>query len=490
MNTPAADGLPAKPNIVVILADDWGYGDVSCLNPESKIPTPYTDRIATEGMTFTDAHSNSAVCTPTRYGLLTGRYCFRSRLKQGVLGGYDRLLIEEGRDTLATVCGRAGYRTAVIGKWHLGMDWAFDRCPEPNAEGKLPWDGSLFEIDYGRGVSAGPQTVGFDQSCVLPASLDIPPYCCVEDGWVRDRPDRRVADSPRPAFWRAGEIAEGMEHETCLLDFTRRAEQYIADRAGGEDPFMLYLPLPSPHTPHVPRPPFRGKSGCGAYGDYVVEHDWSIGRVIEAIRGAGIEGETLVIVTSDNGAHMRGHGQETFDFEREFGHRSNHVYRGQKSDCWDGGHRVPTFAWWPGVVEAGSVCGAMVCLTDVFATVCELVGEAVREGAGEDSVSLVPALRGEAGFDRGAVVHHGVSGEFAIRRGRWKLVACQGSGGWSQSAENAPAEQGAVQLYDLEADAGEMADVAAAEPGLVRELLGELAGIAGADAPGVCTSGA
>ncbi|MEM1212422.1 MAG: arylsulfatase [Planctomycetota bacterium] len=473
MDAQASPGLPAKPNIVVILADDWGVGDVSCLNPGSKIQTPHTDRIAAEGMTFTDAHSNSAVCTPTRYGLLTGRYCFRGSLKAGVLGGYSRSLIEAGRDTLGTVCGRVGYRTAAIGKWHLGLDWVF----KPGSTDQSP------RVDYDHRVTAGPHTLGFEQSCVLPASLDIPPYCYVEDGWVRDRPDRRVEGSPRPAFWRAGEIAEGLEHQTCLLDFTRRAEQYISDRAGDEQPFMLFLPLPSPHTPHVPRPPFRGRSGCGAYGDYVVEHDWSVGQVMNAIRGAGIEGETLVIVTSDNGAHMRGGG---FDFEAEFGHRSNHIYRGQKSDCWDGGHRVPTFAWWPGVVEAGSSCGATVCLTDVFATVCELVGEPVRGGMGEDSVSLVPALRGEAGFDRGPVVHHGISGEFALRRGRWKLVACRGSGGWSLKEDAVAADAGPVQLYDVEADPEEMADLAAREPGVVEALLAELAEIAGVDAPAVC----
>ncbi|MEM6393624.1 MAG: arylsulfatase [Planctomycetota bacterium] len=460
-----------KPNILVILADDWGYGDVSCLNRESRIQTPYTDELAAGGMTFRDAHSNSAVCTPTRYGLLTGRYAWRSRLKQGVLFGYSRELIEDDRPTVASLLRDAGYRTACIGKWHLGLGWQ-------NADGSLvPVEHDGHDdpgVDFTAPLRHGPHTVGFDYSLILPASLDMPPYCYIENGRVIDPPNAQCDSSERPAFWRGGAIAPGVEHETCLLEFTRRAEAFIAQHAeqSSDTPFFMYLPLPSPHTPHVPRAPFQGQSDCGTYGDYVVEHDWSIGQVLATLERNGLRDNTLVIVTSDNGAHMRGDG---FDFEEAFGHRSNYIYRGQKSDVWDGGHRVPFFMSWPDRIAAGSVCDQTISLLDITATCVELAGVPLPEAAGEDSVSLVPLLDGDLDQPvREMVVTSSVTGRDAIRSDRWKLIEGPGSGGWSMPDPQVDSSMPSMQLYDMIDDPSEERNVISDHPKVVSTLLASL----------------
>jgi arylsulfatase A len=446
------------PNLLYILSDDWGYGDLSCLNPESKIPTPYADAIAARGMTFTDAHSNSAVCTPTRYGIMTGRYCWRSRLKAGVLQGFDRTLLEPERLTVARFLKAQGYRTACIGKWHLGLDWGLKPgAPEEPAKGR--WD--RWEVDFTQPVRGGPHTAGFDYSYVLPASLDMAPYCYVENGRVTEPVSAWTQHSPRPAFWRGGPMARGFQHETTLLEFTKRAEQFLAAQTGSEEPFFLYLPLPSPHTPHVPRKPFVGSSRAGVYGDFVVEHDWSIGQVWNALQRSGHAENTLFIVTSDNGAHCASSatGQEGFHFEQEYGHRSNYIYRGQKSDAWDGGHRIPFLAVWPDVIQASSTCNQTICLTDLLATCADLHQTELPADAGEDSASFLPLLRGEAIQTREATVHHSVNGQFAIRQGRWKFIECAGSGGWSLPDKQAPEDAPPQQFYDMEADPSEQVNL-------------------------------
>jgi arylsulfatase A-like enzyme len=380
--------------------------------------------------------------------------------------GYDDLLIEDGRMTVASMLKDAGYRTACIGKWHLGLGW-----PRHSEE--------KTDVDFDRPLSAGPHTVGFDDSLIIPASLDIPPYCYIEDGRVVESSLRQVPENPRPGFWRAGLCSPGLEHETCLLEFTMRSCQWLADHAkqSPDEPFFLYVPLPSPHTPHVPRKPFRGRSDCGVYGDFVVEHDWSIGQILDTLDRHGLTDETLVIITSDNGAHMRGgHGDEDFDFEREFGHRSNHIYRGQKSDAWDGGHRVPFFARWPGVIEPGSTCDQAVCLTDLLATAAEINGVDLPDDAGEDSASMAPLLRGRTDQPtREHTIHHSLHGKFAIRAGQWKLVEAPGSGGWTFPDEVAAAEGAPpLQLYDMADDPEEQHNLAADRPEQVDRLMAML----------------
>ncbi len=460
------------PHVVLILADDLGYGDLSCLNPESKIPTPHHDALAKRGVTFTDAHSNSAVCTPTRYGVLTGRHCWRTWLKRSVLNGYSVSLLEPDRLTVPEMMRRQGYATACIGKWHLGLDWQ-TRPDAPGPEG-LRRELDPDAIDFDRPPAAGPHTAGFDYSYIIPASLDMTPYCYLENGQVTEKPTGHIETSGRPFYWRGGQIAPGFEHETCLLEFTRRTEKHIADHAAtrAEQPMFLYVPLPSPHTPHTPRKPFRGKSEAGTYGDYVVEHDWSVGRIVAALERADMLDDTLLIVTSDNGAHCASNpnSDDAFHFEQQFGHRSSYIYRGQKSDAWDGGHRIPMLVRWPGAVEAGSTCRQTICLTDIMATLAELTGYDLPEDAAEDSVSFLPLLHGQDAKTREATIHHSLHGEFAIRRGRWKYIECAGSGGWSLPENEVPEDAPSRQLYDMQSDPSEKVNVVAEHPEIAGEL--------------------
>ncbi|MGB7158630.1 MAG: arylsulfatase [Tepidisphaeraceae bacterium] len=449
-----ADALAAeKPNIVYILADDMGYGDLGAYNPQSKIPTPALDALAASGMRFTNAHTGSAVCTPTRYGILTGRYAWRTRLKKGVLHGYDEPLIEDGRLTVAALLKQQGYATACVGKWHLGLGW------QKKTGATEPAD-----VDFTKPLSAGPHTVGFDYAFIIPASLDMDPYVYIEDGKVVEQPTNHVDASPRPKMWRAGPIAPSFRFENVLGDMTAMAEAFIDRSAKG--PFFLYLRLNAPHTPHVPSAKFAGKSELGPYGDFQMETDWAVGRIVEALRRNGLEQNTLVIVTSDNGAHTEPLGLEAK------GHKSNGDWRGQKSDAWEGGHRVPFIARWPAKVKAGSTCDQTVCTTDLMATVADIVGATLPNDAGEDSVSILPLFDGSrSDAVREATVHHSIDGSFAIRQGDWKLVLCRGSGGWSlrepaATKQNLPP----AQLYNLREDPGETKNVAAEHADLVDGL--------------------
>ena len=441
-----------RPNIVLILADDMGYGDLKSYNPDSKIPTPHMDRLAAEGVRFTDAHSPSGVCTPTRYGLLTGRYAWRTPLKRGVLNGYSPMLIEPGRLTLPAMLKARGYRTAAIGKWHLGLGEA-----EP--------------ADFSKRFTAGPVSAGFDYFYGIPASLDMAPYLYVENDRATAAPTGHIAASAMRrhgggGFWREGPIAPGFSHEGVLPELAEKAVSFIGKQTPG-GPFFLYLPLAAPHTPWMPTPAFRGRSGAGPYGDFVVQVDVVVGQVLAALEGAKVSGDTLVILTSDNGAHWL-----PADIEK-YGHRANGPLRGQKADIWEGGHRVPFIVRWPGVVRAGGVRDDLAGLVDVFATAADITGAELPKTAGEDSVSLLPALRGEqrASPIRQTLVHHSSDGTFAIRDGRWKLAMALGSRGFSEprGATPAPGEPKG-QLYDLEADPGEQRNLWLEKPEIVQRL--------------------
>jgi len=433
------------PHIIFIMADDMGYGDLSCLNPESRIPTPQMDRLAAEGVVFTDAHSGSSVCTPTRYGLLTGRYSWRTRLKKGVLNGYSRCLIETDRLTVASLLKKHGYHTACIGKWHLGLT---EYSPErPN----------LTLDEFTRPLRPGPNELGFDYWFGIPASLDMAPYVYIRNGVVTAPPTGRIEASPYPAFYRRGPIAPDFRHEEVLPRLAEEAVQFIRrhQRSTPERPFFLYLALTAPHTPWVPLPAFRGRSRAGLYGDFVTQVDDVVGRLLRVLDEERLAGQTLVILTSDNGADERFIGDYNNGVSgpgANFGHEANYIYRGQKSDIWDGGHRIPFIARWPGVIRAGRQCSKLVCLTDLLATCAELVGAQLPENAGEDSFSFLPYLQGRkpSGPVREAVVHHSIDGSFALRRGRWKYIATPGSGGWSKGGDKWPA-----QLYDMKADLSE-----------------------------------
>ena len=460
-----------QPNIVVILADDMGYGDPQVLNPDSSLPTPNLDRLAAEGMTFTDAHTPSAVCTPTRYGLLTGRYCWRTRLTRGVLGGSSPPLIDTERTTVADLLRSAGYRTGIVGKWHLGLGFV--------REGD--------QIDFSEPLSVGPGDYGFDYSYIVPASLDMSPYVYIENHRVVELPTESQPASRFPAFWRAGVRSPGLQFEDCLDDLLAKSVEFVAAGAEEEDPFFLYFPLTAPHKPVSPHERFVGSTELGPYGDFITQVDWTVGQLLNALDEAGVAEDTLVLFTSDNGSFMyrldeadaTDHVDDaTVQAFRGDRHRANHMLRGTKADIWEAGHRVPFFVRWPAAVEAASTCDTTVCLTDVLATCAEIVSAEVDSDTGEDSYSMLPLLLGDSPAEpRPPVVHHSAAGMFAIRDGQWKLVLGNGSGGRQQPRGQAFGEP--FQLYDLSSDIGEQTDVADKHPEIVERLTEQLEAIRG-----------
>lgn len=442
----------AGPNIVLIVADDMGIGDLGCYNPSSKIPTPNIDRLAARGIRFTDAHAPGSVCVPSRYGLLTGRYPFRN---QGNV--QKESLIEPGRATLASLLRDRGYATAMVGKWHLGFDGGN-------------------EFDYAKPLRGGPIDRGFDTFYGMHASLDIPPYFYIEGDRATAPATGTIEASSSPdvtpiqgAFWRAGRIAPDFRHGEVLGRFTQKAVDFLQRRnpVGVEKPFFLYLALAAPHTPWLPAQTSRLRSGAGSYGDFAAEVDDTVGQVLSALDSRGLSRNTLVIFTSDNGPVWY-----PADVEKH-GHASTGTYRGMKGDAWEGGHRMPLIARWPGRIQPSSTSKDTVCFTDLLSTFAELTGKPLPEGAGEDSFSLVPALLGRAAGKpvREATVHQSSRGVLALRQGKWKLIPALGSGGFSPPATlAAKAGEPAGQLYDLEADPGELNNVYAQQPEVVKRL--------------------
>lgn len=471
---PAAD-TPTHPNIVFILCDDLGYGDVQCLNPDGKIATPRMDQVAKEGMTFTDAHSGSGVCSPTRYGVITGRYAWRSKLQSGVLGGLSPRLIEQDRLTVAQMLKDAGYHTTCVGKWHLGMDWV--KLPgkqvtelniEPLAQNR--------NVDYTQPITNGPNSVGFDEYFGISASLDMVPYTFIENDHLTAQPteEREFAMmlGRKSGTTRKGPTAPGFDAMDVLPTLAQRAVATIETRAAAaqkkDQPFFLYLPLASPHTPILPTADWHGKSQLNPYADFVMQTDHVIGQVMDAIDKHGIAENTLLIVTSDNGCSP----QADFPELLKLGHNPSYHFRGHKADIYEGGHRVPFLARWKGQVAAGSRCDDTICLTDLMATCAEITGSKLPDSAAEDSVSFLPALRGTTDRpQRPAVVHHSINGSFAIRDGQWKLALCPGSGGWSAPGPGRePAGSPPVQLFDLATEIGEQTNLVDQHPEQVTRL--------------------
>lgn len=474
----------ARPNFVYILADDLGYGDVRCLNPEGKIATPHMDRLAAEGMRFTDAHSSSAVCTPTRYGIMTGRYNWRSRLKSGVQGGMSPDLIEPGRPTVASFLKAEGYHTACFGKWHLGFDW--QRHPETPAFGdKIEKGPDGWNVDFTKPVGGGPLRVGFEHYFGIAASLDMVPYTFLQDSRVTvlptvDKSFEMTAGREKNGHTRTGPAALSFEAVNVLPEITRHAVEYIrahAAEAKAGKPFFVYLPLNAPHTPIAPSPEWQGKSGISPYADFVMQTDATLGAVLEALDQAGLRDDTLLVMTSDNGCSNQANLPEL----AKAGHNPNHVFRGHKADIFDGGHHIPFLARWPGHVAPNSTYKELACLNDWFATVADILEKPLPANAAEDSVSLLPALKGGGAPVRKRLIHHSVNGSFALRQDQWKLILAQDSGGWSAPTPGSAAAKAlpAVQLYDLSKDIGEEHNLEAEKPELVaqltRVLLGEIA---------------
>ncbi len=443
-------GSATRPNIVYILADDLGWGDLRCYNANSGVPTPNADRLASQAMRFTDMHSPSSVCTPTRYGIMTGRYCWRSRLKNGVLNGYSPNLIEEGRLTVPELLKSRGYYTAGLGKWHLGL-------------------GTQEKTDFAQPLRPGPVTHGFDYYYGIPASLDMDPYVYFENDRTVEQPTGNTPGmkEPRGVYWRPGGIAPSFSIPGVLPTLTERAIGVLQDRAKKpNDPFFLYLALTAPHTPWVPEDKFRGKSTAGLYGDFVAAVDDTLGRVMKALDDNGLAENTLVIFTSDNGADWK------VEDKAQYPHRANANWRGEKADIWDGGHRIPFLARWPGQVHPGSVSGQLGCLTDLMATVAAITGYNLPASAGEDSFNLLPVLQGKTKKPvRDSIVHHSIDGVFSIRQGDWKLELGLGSGGFTKPAKIEPEPGGPLgQLYNLAQDPREQNNLWQQRPEVVKRL--------------------
>ena len=477
----ALPGQSQLPHIVLVLADDLGWGDPQSYQPQSKIPTPNIDRLAREGMRFTDAHSPSAVCTPTRYGLLTGRYAWRTSLTSGVLDGFGPPLIDPGQDTLASLLSRSGYRTAAVGKWHLGMRWKdTEGRPVPRRKGGFR---PGLDIDYTAELGGGPLDVGFETFFGISASLDMAPYCFLRNRSIRIIPDIPVPSARADIFsgLAAGLRSTGFSTEAVLPRLAEEAARIVDLHADRDEPLFLYVALTSPHLPVVPTG--ATTSLAGRYGDFVFETDLALGRVLEALDRNGLAEDTLVLFTSDNGGLWHLWDFRAADdggsvpitargrYVRDRGHRSNADWRGTKADIYEGGHRVPFVVRWPGEVAPGSVSDALVVLTDFFATVQELaVAEAVGP-SGQDSQSLLPLLRGETERGREVAVHHSSRGMFAIRKGDWKLIEGRGSGGFTVPRT---LDGPGGQLYNLADDPRETLNLYAERPEVVAELSDQL----------------
>ncbi len=474
------------PNIVLIFADDMGYGDIQMYNPASQIPTPNLNALAGSGMRFEDAHTNSAVCTPSRYGILTGRYAWRTGLKKGVLKEPNRNqpLIQPGRLTLAGMLQQFNYHTACIGKWHLGIEW------EKNEQGAP---------DYNQPFVSGPNDVGFDYFFGINAALDMTPY-----GFYRNNePVQPLNDQQEaltfPLFIREGPKAKDFVHSEVLDRLTEEAVKYIETQAENTNPFFLYFALTSPHKPVWPAERFQGSTTLGPYADFIVQTDWTVGQVLDALEQNNVQNNTLVIFTSDNGSFMfRVNPDKNYPFGQELPeqcfyvrkvgdglqdhsedakvhgyyphvHTANYMWRGTKADIWEGGHRVPFIVRWPGHVKAGTKSNQAICITDVMATLADITGYSLNETEGEDSFSFLPVLLNEATeISRAPIIHHSGNGTLAIREGKWKMVFSDGSGG--REVPIGTPWQEPYSLFNLEIDPSETTNVIHKFPDIATEL--------------------
>jgi arylsulfatase A len=454
----------AHPNIVVILADDLGYGDVTCFHPQSKIKTPHLDQLAAQGAKFSDAHSPTAVCTPTRYAMLTGRYSWRTKLARGVLLGFEDPLISADRLTLPALLKKHGYHSACIGKWHLGWDW---QVPQGMLPLLYPQRGDSLEVTsahreawsayFAKPVAGGPIARGFDSYFGVDVP-NLPPYGFIENDRLIGQPHaikkagvvKNVGSTTTTGP--AGVITADWKFDAIMPSLVTRAAGYISERAQTKEPFFLYLPLTSPHFPVVPSKPFLGKSGLGDLGDFILETDAAVGQVMSALEKAGIAEDTLIFFTSDNGP-----ASNSRDPLKEAVHDGSGGLRGHKGSVYEGGHRVPFIARWPGKITAGTTITEPITSACLLATCAELTGEKLPANAGEDSFSILPLLRGEkaATPTHPLIIHDSGASVFAIREGPWKLLF---------------RPDGQTELYNLETDLSEKINLAEQKPILVRQL--------------------
>lgn len=470
-------GQSNLPNIVIILADDLGYGDPGCYNDQSLIPTPNMDQLANQGMKFSDAHSPSSVCTPTRYGLLTGRYCWRTKLKRMVLWPWDPPLLESERLTLPEMLQQKGYSTACIGKWHLGWDWPLENGKYLSdefsgvtlpAKKREAWGQ---QIDFSRPTRGGPTDHGF-QSYFGDDVPNFPPYA-----FIKNRKTIGIPSISKPAdmFGNPGPALPAWDLSTVMPSITQEAVQFIEAQQPDDPPFFLFMPLTAPHTPIAPSPHFIGKSKAGWYGDYVHQVDWTVGQIQTALRRNDLTNDTLLIFTSDNGSPQR-NGENMngpTGSVKKLGHDPSRPWRGMKSDAWEGGHRIPFIAVWPGHIPADRTSQEPIILTDLMRTLASLVDFELDEQTAEDSFDIGAALfdkesASTASPIRDHLIHHSGNGLFAIREGPWKLILGKNSGGFTQYRP--PADAPAGQLYNLQSDPAESTNLYEQQPDVVQRL--------------------
>ena len=476
-----------KPNIVFIFADDMGYGDVSVNNPYSRVKTPAIDKLAEQGIRFTEAHSAGSVSTPSRYGLLTGRYFFRTPKQQGHWG-YLPPYIEPDRETIGTLLKKGGYTTACIGKWHLGLNWKkknenLSLIPDPKNQRRT-------NVDFGQPVSGGPNDLGFDYSFIMPASLDMPPYMFIRnnrvidpevvltadvyphrldktiDAWDRKHTGENDVYWERGVWWRNGEMSKSFKVERCLDDIAEEGIAFIEREGKKDKPFFLYLPLTGPHTPWVPDKQFKGSTELGTYGDFIAQIDDIVAQITRKIKELGIDENTMIVFSSDNGAAWEG------EDVLQYVHQSSWGRRGMKGDAWDGGHHVPLVIKWPKIISPGTTFNYDVSLVDFFATFADLTQQNVKDNVAEDSFSFIKALYGKQKKEtRDHIVYLSSSGRLAIKKGDWKYIEGIGSGGFSYPSRLEPVKNGPTgQLYNMKEDVMESNNLFLEKPEIVKQM--------------------
>jgi arylsulfatase A-like enzyme len=465
----AAHAASDQPNVIFILADDMGYGSVAANNPECTVPTPALDRLVKEGMNFTDAHSGSSVCTPTRYALLTGRYAWRTGLKTGVIWSWYPALIEPDRLTVGKMLQEKGYRTAMVGKWHLGLDYTdkngmnlaeankFNErqlvfCGDLHAPSAPRYKPSSDSIDFTKPVGGGPVDCGFDSwfGVDLP---NMPPYV-----FIKDRELQGIPSIPKPKgmYGVSGPMLPGWSLEAVLPRLADEAAAFVTAQAKSDKPFFLYYSLTSTHTPIAPSKEFQGKSGLNAYGDWLMETDWAVSKVLDALDRSGQADNTLVIFSTDNGPTE----PKFLNDLKSKGCDLTHQFRGLKRAVYEGGHRVPYIVRWPGVTPAGSSCEEPISLNDFMATMADLTDYDLPVNAAEDSFSILPLYQGKSAGEHPALIHHGFWGSFAIRQGDWKMVF----------EYDVKTKEFTRELYNMKDDVKETQDVMGQHPEVAKKM--------------------
>lgn len=469
----------SHPNILILYADDLGFGDLSIQNPKSKIPTPRLDELARQGIRFTDAHSSSGICTPSRYALLTGRHHWRDF--HGIVNAFGDSPFKPERLTLPEMLKTKGYHTAVIGKWHLGWNWdaikKTDAEPEEVKQGKRKrtiWGPEDF--DWSLPIPNGPLDHGFDYY-FGDTVINFPPYCWIENDRVTEVPDRlmdtNLFKKIKEGGWecRPGPMIEGWDPYTNIPTTTQKGVDYIKEQAKTDQPFFLYFAFPSPHAPIIPNDEFDGKTEAGPYGDFVFETDHACGRLLDALEESGQAENTIVIFSADNGPEKYAYARD-----ENFGHWSAEPFRGLKRDIYEGGHHVPFLFRWPGVAEAGRVEPALISQVDIMATIAGVVESELPDDAAEDSHNLLPLIRGAETKVRDSHIHNTKENQYAIRVGEYILVNHKDgymSGrnkGWEERRNYPVDDDGEVELYHFARDPGQRENIAKDHPDKVKEM--------------------